>query len=169
MAPTSLHSLIPRNDPSLGEMFHHFPAKVWMLIKAMLFGAALIAALLAILFGGIGLVMVINLYGWDFIRWLRSGEWREVEGWREKAWRLGRIERVNRMWKWLECRRSGGEAGTVDDEELQRLGSHDGDGGEGSVGGETLFEGDEDEDGDGEARKKEEMELNSEDYMTGEP
>lgn len=41
MAPTSLHALIPRDGPSLGELFHNFPAKVWLLCKFILFGVCL--------------------------------------------------------------------------------------------------------------------------------
>ncbi len=90
-----------------------------------------------------------------------------MEGWREKkAGRLWRIERVDRMWKWLERRRSARwKAEDVDAEELEHLGSRNGEESEGSVGGETLFEGEEDDNnnGDGQARKKEDMELDTKD------
>lgn len=90
-----------------------------------------------------------------------------MEGWREKkAGRLWRIERVDRMWKWMERRRSARwKAEDVDAEELEYLGSRNGEESEGSVGGETLFEGEEDDNnnGDGQARKKEDMELDTKD------
>lgn len=66
------------------------------------------------------------------------------EGWRKKMGQLRKIERVDRMWKWLERRRARSEADeAVDAAELERLECW----GEGGVGGETLFEGEEDEDG----------------------
>lgn len=136
----------------------------------ILFGFSLIFALFALIAGTFLLVFFVGMYVPIVTQWLRSGEWREaVEGWREQVRRLRRIERVDRMWNWFECRSVRGKGEAVDAEELERLGSHDGEGREGSVGGETLFEGEEDEDGggdgDGQARKEEEMDLESEDYM----
>ena len=92
-----------------------------------------------------------------------------MEGWREKAGRVGRIERLDRIWIWLMRRSAGGEAEVGDIEELEHLDNHDAEGREGSVSGETLFESEDDEDGDKQVRKKEEMELDSEDYMAGKP
>ena len=85
-------------------------------------------------------------YGPGVIEWLRGGKWREVgQGWRDNLGRLRKIERVDRIWTWLERRRVRNEVDEVVDEaELERLDSGEG---EGSVGGETLFEGEENEDG----------------------
>ena len=77
-----------------------------------------------------------------------------MKGWREKAGRVGRIERLDRIWIWLKRRTTGLEAEVVDIEELEHLDSHDGEGREGSVSGETLFESEDDEDGDEQGRKK---------------
>ena len=132
-----------------------------MVFKSILFGLALIAAVCAVFIGGFLLIVIAYRCGWEFIRWLRDVKWRE------KAGHLRRSERIDRFCKWLECGRAGSGAGVVEDEELQRLDGFDGDGGGGSVGGETLFEGD--EIGDGEAMKKEEVELNSKNYMKGMP
>lgn len=170
MAPNPPQPPLPRDDPSLAELFHHFPAKVWLLIKMVMFGLSIMLALVTIIFGIFYLVTYVCIHGPDAVEWLRSGKWRElVKGCSETVGRLRRIERVDRLWKWFECRNARGEAEAVDAEELEHLGSHEGEGREGSVGGETLFDGEEGEDGDGEARKKEEMELDSEDYMKGGP
>lgn len=126
---------------------------------------AIYAIIMGVFFAFASLVWYVP----DTIRLLRSGEWKKnLEDWREKIARLGRIERLDRMWKWLKLRSAGGEPEVVEAEELEHLDSHDAEGREGSVGGETLFES-EDEDGDGQARKKEEMDLGSEDYMEGKP
>ena len=79
-------------------------------------------------------------------RMAKGYEWREVgQGWRDNLERLRKIERVDRMWTWLERMRGKNEIAEVDDEaELERLNSGEG---EGSVGGETLFEGEENENG----------------------
>ena len=101
---------------------------------------------------------------------LTSVKMREVtEGSRERIGRLRRIKLLDKMWVWLKGGRPSEKAGAIDAEELRRLNSHDGEGRQGSVGGETLL-GDEeveDEDSDGQAGKKEEMELDSEDYIDG--
>ena len=97
MAPTSLHVLLPRNDPSLREIFRHFPAKVWMVFKSILFGLALIAAVCAVFIGGFLLIVITYRCGWEFLRWLRDVKWRE------KAGHLRRIERIDRLCKCLEC------------------------------------------------------------------
>lgn len=118
---------------------------------------ALYAIVVGIFFSFASLVIYVP----ETIRVLRSGKWRHiVEGWREKA---GHVRRM------LKRRNAGGDAEAVDAEELEHLGSHDAEGREGSVGGETLFESEEDEEEDGQARKKEEMDLDSEDYMEGKP
>lgn len=130
-----------------------------MLFKFIIFGFSIMLALFAMIVATILLLLGIYSYGPDVINWLRTRNWREiVEVSREKVGRLRKIERVDRMWKWFECRNARGEAGTFVAEELEHLGSYDGEGREGSVGGETLFEGEGDEHGDGQA-KKEEMEL----------
>ncbi len=139
----------------------------------MIYGLALILALYGIVIGIYCLFTAICICVPRLSQWLRSGKWKEdVEGWREKkVGRLWRIERVDRMWKiLLERRRSAGwKAEDVDaEEELERLGGrNDGEESEGSVGGETLFEGEEDDDddnGDGQARKKkEDMGLDTKD------
>ena len=146
MAPTSSRVLLPRNDPSLAELFSHFPAKVWLLLKSLIFGVALLAALSGVIFGIYCFVMLMISYGPGVIEWLRGAKWREVgQEWRDNLGRLRKIERVDRIWTWLERRRGKNEIDDVDDEaELERLDSGEG---EGSVGGETLFEGEEDENG----------------------
>lgn len=88
-----------------------------------------------------------------------------MEGWREKLGCVGRIERLDRMWTWLKLRSAGGKAEVADTEELEHLDGHDAEGREGSVSGETLFESEDDEDGEKPVRKKEDTELDSEDYM----
>lgn len=129
----------------------------------MIFGLSILLAIAAIIFGIIILVVSILTYGPNFVTWMRSRGLKDImEGSRKNFERLGRIERVDRIWKWLKCRSAGTESEAVDAEELTHLGSHDDEGREGSVGGETLFEGEEDEDGDGHGRKKEEMELDTE-------
>lgn len=170
MAPTSLHALLPRDNPSLGELFHHFPAKVWLLLKLVIFGVAILLTLYAIILGTFFAFAWIGIYAPNVIGWLRGGKWREVvEGWREKVGLLKKIEMVDRMWKWLKSWSPRGKAEAVDAEELEHLdGGHDGEGREGSVGGDTLFEGEEDGVGDGQA-KKEDMELDSEDCKEGKP
>ena len=130
-----------------------------MLFKTIIFGVSIMLVLFAMIVAIILLLLGSYSYGPDVIRWLRSRNWREVvEVSREKIRRLRRIERVDRMWKWFEHRNARGEADAFVTEELEHLGSYDGEGREGSVGGETLFEGEGDEHGDGQA-KKEEMEL----------
>lgn len=171
MAPTSLHTLLPRDNPSLGQLFEHFPAKVWLLLKFIIFGTAILLALYAIILGAVSAYFGIRLsFAWivinapKFIDWLRSGEWREVGvGWREKVGRLEKIEMVGRMLKLMKSWSTRRNAEAVDAEELEHLdGSHESDGREGSVSGETLFEGDEDGGGDGQARKKEDIVSDSE-------
>ena len=146
MSPISIHILLPRNDPSLGQLFHRFPAQVWTLVKSIIFGFALILALVAVLFGIIMSVWLIFSFAPTLLNWLISMSWKEVmERWREKFESLKRTERFNRMWGWLRFRSAGAEDGAVDVEELRHLDSLDCEGREGSVGGETLFEGEEDE------------------------
>ena len=172
MAPTSLHALLPRDGPSLGELFHHFPAKVWLFFKFIIFGLALLLSLYGIIIGVVALFLGIRACGPDLIRSLRTVKWRDVAvSWRDKVGRLRKIERLERMWKWLERKSARWKAESVDPEELEHLGRRNDEGREGSVDGETLFEGKEDEDGDGDgqARKKEEIELDSEDYMKNNP
>ena len=155
MAPTSLHTLIPRNDPSLGELFNHFPAKVWRLCKFILLGVCLMLAIYAIIIGICFIFASLAIYVPRIISLMKNGEWRRsVKGWREKAGRVGRIERLDRIWIWLKRRTTGGEAEVVDIEELEHLDNHDSEGREGSVSGETLFESEDDEDGDEQGRKK---------------
>ena len=87
---------------------------------------------------------------------------------RERIWRSRRIEWLDKTWEWLKCGSHRRKAGAVHAEDLRRRDSHDGEGREGSIGGETLL-GDEeveDEDENGQT-SEEEMELNSEDYMNG--
>lgn len=125
-------------------------------------------ALFAVIFGVFYLFVYVCIHGPDAVKWLRSGKWKEaVEGCREKVGRLRRIERVDRLWNWFECRNFRAEAEVFDVEELEHLGSCEGEGREGSVGGETLFDGEEGEDGDERARKEEEMEMDGEDYIKG--
>lgn len=170
MAPTSLHVLVPRDGPSVGELFHQFPARVWLITKLIIFGLCIMLALCAIIFGVCfafaSLVFCVRIT----IESLKSGKARTiVEDWREKVGRLGRIERLDRTWKWLKRMSARGEAEVVDAEELEHLDSLDAEGRESSVGGETLFGSEEDEDGDRQANKKEKMDLDSEDYMEGKP
>lgn len=145
MAPTSLHALLPRHYPSLGEMFHQFPAKVWLILKEIIFGLAIILALVGFILVIISIFVGIRIYGPHVVNRLRGGEWRDVvEGLREKVGRLRKIERVDRMWKWLERRMARTDTDkAVSAATLELLDSREG---EGSVGGETLFEGEEDED-----------------------
>ncbi len=170
MPVASVHPLLPRSDPSLGELFRHFPAQVWRIFKLIIFGFSIIFAIFAIITGVIALFMSIYVYGPYLIEWLKSGKYKElIKRSREKVGRLKAIERFHSAWDWLKSRSAGANAESVDAEELRPLEGRDSQGRESSVGGETLFEGDEVEDGDEEARKNDEVELDSEDYMKGEP
>ena len=82
--------------------------------------------------------MLIISYGPGVVEWVRVAKWREVgQGWRDNLGRLRKLERVDRIWTWVERMRGKNEIDEVDDEaELERLDSGEG---EGSVGGETLF------------------------------
>lgn len=129
-----------------------------------------VVAIYGVIIGICFVFTALVIYAPVTIKWMKSGEWRKsVEGWREKIGRVGRIERLDRIWTWLKLKSAGWKAEVVDTEELEHLDSHDAEGREGSVSGETLFESEGDEDGDEQVRKKEEMDLDSEDYMVGEP
>ena len=174
MPVVSVHPLVPRNDPSLGELFRHFPAQVWRIFKLIIFGFSLIFAIFAIITGVVALFMSIYVYGPYLIAWLKvwlkSGKYKElIKRSREKVGRLKATERFHSAWNWLKSQSATANAESVDAEELRPLEGRDSQERESSVGGETLFEGDEDEDGDEEARKNDEVELDSEDYMKGEP
>ena len=146
MAPTFIHAPLSLNDdPSLGvrQMLQHFPATLWSLFY-------------------VGVVIV-------FFTLVISAN--ILEGSRERTWCLRRMEWLDKMWAWLKGGNPREKAGAIDPEELRRLISHDGEGREGSVGGETLVDDEEvkDEDEDEyEQASKEEMELDSEGYMNGE-
>ena len=146
MAPSSSRALLTRNNPSMAELFSDFPAKVWLLFKYLIFGVALMVALYGLIFGIYCFVMLMISYGPVVIEWLRGAKWREVgQGWRDNLGRLRKLERVDRIWTWVERMRGKNEIDEVDDEaELERLDSGEG---EGSVGGETLFEDEENEEG----------------------
>lgn len=170
MAPTPLHVLMPRNDPSLGELFHHFPAKVWKLIKLLLFGLSLVAALFALVFGCFFLFSCTCIYGPHVINWLKSGKWWEVvDRWGKEVRRVSRNERIERVWRWVKDKSARREAGAVDTEELEHLSVRDSEERESSPDGKTLPESDQDEDGNGQATIKEEMELDSEDNLDVKP
>ena len=171
MAPTSIHTLLSRDDdPSLGELFHDFPTALWRLFKLFVFGLSLILAFFAIIFVITVVILKIYTYGPDLVKGLTSVKMREVtEGSKEQIRRLRRIEWLDKMWVWLKGGRPREKAGALDAEELRRLNSHDGEGRQGSVGGETLL-GDEeveDKDSNGQASSKGEMKLGSEDYVKG--
>ena len=172
MAPTSIHTILSRdNDSSLGEMFQHFPATLWKFFKDFVIGLSVILAFFAIIFAVFLTFLWIYTYGPDLVKGLTRVSMREAtEGLREQIWRLRRIQGLDRMWVWLKGGSPRKKAGAVDAEELSRLDSHDGEGREGSVGGETLLDDEEvqDKDENGQASKMEEMELDSEDYMNGE-
>ena len=72
-----------------------------------------------------------------------------------------RIFGWRRIWVWLNGGKARGKAEAADAEELRRLDSQDGEGREGSVGGETLLNDEDVEDGDEneQASKKDEIEL----------
>ena len=146
MAPSSSRTLLTRNDPSMAQLFSNFPAKVWLLFKYVIFGVALMVALYGLIFGIYCFVMLMVSYGPGVIEWLRNARWREVgQGWRGNLERLRKIEWIDRIWTRLERMRGKSEIVGVDDEaEMERLDSGEG---EGSVGGETLFEGEENEEG----------------------
>ena len=153
MAPTSIKTLLSRdNDPSLRQLFHVLPATVWSIFKVVIFGASLIFAVFAIIFAVFFVSSAIYLM-------LKSVNLKAIiEGSREKL-------------KCLRGRNTSSMAEADDAEELRHLGTHDSDEREGSVGGETLFEGQGNEDGEDDGighANKEEMELDSEDYMKGE-
>ena len=171
MAPTSINTLLSRDDdPSLGDLFRHFPATLWRFFKLFVFGLSLVLAFFAIVFVVIFMMLKIYTYGPDLVKGLTSVKMREVmEGSKDQIRRLKRIERLDKMWVWLKGGSPRGKAGAVDAEELRRLDSHDGEGRQGGVGGETLL-GDEeveDEDSNGQVSSEEEVELDSEDYMNG--
>ena len=149
MAPTPIHAIFSRDyDASLAELFHEFPAVLWTLFKAVIFDLSVILAFFAILFAIFCVFLWIYIRVPDLIRgltWLRI---REVaEGPRERIWRWRKIG-LDRIWAWLKGGSSGGKAGDVYAEELRRLDSHDGEGREGSVSGETSLDGEEAEDED---------------------
>ena len=171
MAPTSINTLLSRDDdPSLGELFHHFPTTLWRFFKLFVFGLSLVLAFFAIVFVVIFMMLKIYTYGPDLVKGLTSIKMREVmEGSKDQIRRLRRIEWLDKIWVWLKGDSSREKAGAVDAEELRRLDSHDREGRQGSVGGETLL-GDEeveDEDSNGQVSSEEEVELGSEDYMNG--
>ena len=171
MAPTSIHTLLSRDDdPSLGELIHHFLAELWKLFKDTVLGLSIILAFFAIIFVVISVIFKIYTYGSDLVKGLTSVKMREIMEWsRERIWRSRRIEWLDKTWEWLKDGSLRRKAGAVHAEDLRRLDSHDGEGREGSIDGETLL-GDEeveDEDENGQT-SEEEMELNSEDYMNGE-
>ena len=172
MAPTSTHTILFRdNDPSLGELFHHFPATLWKFLKDFVFGLSVILAFFAIIFAVVLVFLWIYTCGPDLIKGLTRVRIREnTKGPRERIWRLRRIQGLDRMWVWLKGGGPRGKAGVVDVEELRCLDSCDGEGREGSVGGETLLDDEEvlEKDEDGQASKMEGMELNNEDCMNGE-
>ena len=131
----------------MAELFSHFPAKVWLLFKYLIFGVALMVAVYGLIFGIYCFIMLMINYGPGVVEWLRGAKWREVgQGWRDYLGRLRKLERVDRIWTWVERMRGKNEIDEVDDEEaeLERLDSGEG---EGSVGGETLFEDEENEEG----------------------
>ena len=108
------------------------------------------------------------MYGTFLVKGLSELRAREfTEGPRERIWRLRRIERLDRMWVWLKGGGPRAKVENVDDEELRPLDNHDCEGREGSVGGDTLLDGEESEDEgeNGQASKKEGMELDSEGHM----
>ena len=90
--------------------------------------------------------MLMISYGSGVIEWLRDAKWRELgQGWRDNLGRLRKLERVDRIWTWVERMRGKNKSDGIDDEaELERLDSGEG---EGSVGGETLFESEENKEG----------------------
>ena len=164
MTVTSPHTFITRDnsttsldnlddDPSLGQLFHIFPAVVWAICKSFIFISSLIFAFLAVL---VGVTLFFRCILPNLIKWIPSGKLREV--WKENIGRLRKSERFDTAWKWWEHKIRERAAEAVGAEELGHLGSHDG-GREGSVAGETLFEGEDTENRDQLAGEREETEF----------